>query len=384
VNRARLLVAGGGPVGLALAAACEGCEVDVIEACAPRAPAASGALDLRVYALSAGTRSLLRDIGAWDAIDARRIAPVRRMAVFGDESSSLAFTARPGESLAWIVEGDRMIAALEEAAATRPWIRLHRGSAARAYSAGADHARIELENGTALEGDLLVGADGPDSRVRDTFGIGAEEQKYDESAVVAHFACEKPHEGVARQWFRRDGVLAWLPLPGRRVSMVWSAPQPIAEELCAMEPGALATRVKEAGGAVLGELETISAVARFPLRLIRVEDPVKPGVVLVGDAAHAVHPLAGQGVNLGFQDARCLAHILAERSPLERAGDLRVLRRYARARREDVAAMQFVTDGLDQLFAARAPGIAALRNWGLRLVDRQDWAKRALAARAMR
>jgi 2-polyprenyl-6-methoxyphenol hydroxylase-like FAD-dependent oxidoreductase len=135
---------------------------------------------------------------------------------------------------------------------------------------------------------------------------------------------------------------------------------------------------------VLGRLQLISAIGKFPLRLIRVADPVKPGVALVGDAAHAVHPLAGQGVNLGFQDARCLAAILAGRSPLERPGDLRVLRRYARARREDVSAMQFVTDGLDQLFAARSPGIAALRNFGLRLVDRQDWAKRALAARAMR
>jgi len=125
-------------------------------------------------------------------------------------------------------------------------------------------------------------------------------------------------------------------------------------------------------------------VARFPLRLVRVADPVRPGVALAGDAAHAVHPLAGQGMNLGFQDAKALAAALAERSPLERPGDLRVLRRYARARRGDVAAMQFVTDGLDHLFAARAPGMAALRNFGLRLVDRQDWAKRALAARAMR
>jgi 2-polyprenyl-6-methoxyphenol hydroxylase-like FAD-dependent oxidoreductase len=142
--------------------------------------------------------------------------------------------------------------------------------------------------------------------------------------------------------------------------------------------------VREAGGSRLGDMNLISAVARFPLRLIRVADPVKPGVALIGDAAHAVHPLAGQGVNLGFQDARALARALAERTPLERPGDLRVLRRYARERREDVSAMQFVTDGLDHLFAARAPGIAALRNFGLRLVQSQDWAKRALAARAMR
>jgi 2-polyprenyl-6-methoxyphenol hydroxylase-like FAD-dependent oxidoreductase len=125
-------------------------------------------------------------------------------------------------------------------------------------------------------------------------------------------------------------------------------------------------------------------MASFPLRMIRVPQPVAEGVALIGDAAHAVHPLAGQGVNLGFQDARVLAEALAERSPLERPGDLRVLRRYARARREDVSAMQFVTDRLDRLFASDAPGASWLRNTGLQAVDSQPWIKSALATRAMR
>lgn len=384
MSATRILVAGGGAVGLAFAAACDGFEFDVFESTPARASALSEGIDLRVFALSPGTRAFLRDLGAWEAMDPARIAPVRRMEVFGDAGSSLSFAPRPGESLAWIVEGNRMIAGLEEAVAAHASINVHRGASAREFSAAADHARVELEDGTSIAGDLLVGADGPDSRVRATFGIEAHEESYEESAVVAHFDCEKAHEGVARQWFRDDGVLAWLPLPGKRVSIVWSAPQAIAEGLCAMKPEDLASRVREAGGSRLGDMGLISAVARFPLRLIRVADPVKPGVALIGDAAHAVHPLAGQGVNLGYQDARCLARILAERSALERPGDLRLLRRYARARREDVSAMQFVTDGLDHLFAARGPGIAALRGFGLRLVDRQEWAKRALATRAMR
>jgi len=379
---ARLIVVGGGPVGLALAAACEGFEVDVVEASAGR-PAPAEAIDIRVFALSPGTRTLLRELGAWDEIEPARVAPVKRMAVYGDQGSSLSFAAPGSESLAWIVEGNRMMAALE-AASSSPAIRIHRGAAVRHLSAAADHVRVELETGLALEGDLIAGADGPDSRVRTTFGIEAREESYDESAVVAHFDCEKPHESIARQWFRADGVLAWLPLPGRRISIVWSAPQPIADELAALPAAALEARVADAGACVLGRLALISSVAKFPLRLIRVADPVRPGVALVGDAAHAVHPLAGQGVNLGFQDARALAATLAARSPLERPGDLRLLRRYARARREDVSAMQLVTDGLDQLFAARAPGIAFLRNFGLRLVDRQDWVKRTLTARAMR
>jgi len=383
VSAPRILVSGGGPVGLAFAAACDGFEVDVLEA-SPRRGPAGDELDIRVYALSAGTRALLRDLGAWDAIDASRIAPVRRMEVFGDEGSSLAFAPRPGEMLAWIVEGNRLLAGLDEAVAGHSSVRVHAGAEARGFSATAEHVRIDLADGAALEGDLLVGADGPDSKVRTTFGIEAEEEAYEESAVVAHFECEKAHEGVARQWFRRDGVLAWLPLPGRRISIVWSAPQPIAEELRGLSAADLAVRVREAGASRLGDLQLISAVARFPLRMIRVADPVKPGVALIGDAAHAVHPLAGQGVNLGFQDARALARVLAERSPVERPGDTRLLRRYARARREDVSAMQFVTNGLDHLFAARGPGLSALRNFGLRLVESQDWAKRALAARAMR
>ena len=383
MSNARILVAGGGAVGLAFAAACEGCEVDVFEAASARVDPLPETIDLRVFALSSGTRAFLKDIGAWDALDAARIAAVRKMEVFGDEGSRISFAPRPGESLAWIVEGNRLLAALEEAAAS-PTIRIHRGTPPARLSAAADQARLELADGAVFEAGLLVGADGPDSQVRSTFGIGSEEEPYDESAVVAHFDCEEPHDGIARQWFRHDGVLAWLPLPGRRVSIVWSAPQRVAEELCSLSPSDLSTRVVEAGGAALGGMTLFSTVAKFPLRLIRVDDPVKPGVALIGDAAHAVHPLAGQGMNLGLQDARCLAHVLAERTPLERPGDLRVLRRYARARREDVSAMQFVTDGLDHLFAARGPGIAALRNFGLRLVDRQEWAKRALAARAMR
>jgi 2-polyprenyl-6-methoxyphenol hydroxylase-like FAD-dependent oxidoreductase len=198
---------------------------------------------------------------------------------------------------------------------------------------------------------------------------------------VANFATENPHGAAARQWFREDGVLAWLPLPGNHISIVWSTPDAYADALCALEPRELERRVRDAGASVLGDLRLVSPVGRFPLRIIRVAQPVAEGLALIGDAAHAVHPLAGQGVNLGFQDARLLADELGERSPVERPGDLRVLRRYARGRREDVTAMQFVTD---QLFATDAPGAATLRNAGLRMVQAQPWIKGLLSGRAMR
>jgi len=383
VSPARIAIAGAGPVGLALACASRDAEVTVVEAAAPRAMPSED-FDLRVYALSAGTRSFLREIGAWDFLDARRVAPVRRMEIFGDDGARLAFAAPAGGALAWIVEASRLSAALEGQAASLPNVALLHARKAVSFEATADGARIVLEGGEAIEADLLVGADGPDSRVRTAFAMPVDERAYGEDGVVANFEAEREHGGIARQWFRGDGVLAWLPLPGRRISMVWSTPSTHAEELAALDRAELAERVRDAGGAALGELRPISACARFPLRIIRVERTVAPGVALVGDAAHAVHPLAGQGVNLGFQDARVLAEVIAARSPLERLGDLRLLRRYARSRREDVSAMQFVTDRLDQLFAAEGTGAAWLRNAGLRLVDSQPWAKRAFVGRAMR
>lgn len=381
MTRPRAIVAGGGPVGLAFACALAEFDVTVVEASAPAAPAE--ALDLRVYALSPGTRELLRDLGAWERLDAARVAPVRRMEIFGDAGARLAFSARPSASLAWIVEAGRLSHALEEQAGSLAHVRLRRGRAG-AFGASAEGAWLELEGGERIEGDVLVGADGPDSRVRSALGMAFSEEPYAEAAVVAHFATDEEHGAVARQWFRDDGVLAWLPMPGRCVSIVWSTPSAHAQELMGLDPEVLARTVREAGASALGGMQAVSKAAKFALRSIRVEQPVAEGVALIGDAAHAVHPLAGQGVNLGFQDARELAQALAACSPVERPGDLRVLRRYARARREDVTAMQFVTDRLDKLFASGTPGLRTFRNLGLKLVDSQEWARDALVRHAMR
>lgn len=383
MTSARVIVAGGGPVGLAFACALRDCEVSVVDA-APAATPPSDAFDVRIFALSPGSRAFLRDLGAWERLEPRRIAAVRRMEIFGDAGAKLSFSGKAGGALAWTVEAGRLARALEEQAASLGHVRVLRGRRAVAVAASAEAASVELEDGERLEGELLVGADGPDSRVRALLGLPAEEEPYGEDAVVANFDTGREHGDVARQWFRADGVLAWLPLPGKRISIVWSTPAVHAAELAALDAKAFQERVRDAGQSALGELELISPVARFPLRLIRVERTVGPGAALVGDAAHAVHPLAGQGANLGFQDARLLADQIAGRSALERAGDLRVLRRYARGRREDVTAMQYVTDGLDRLFAAQGPGASWLRNAGMKVLETQAWAKDALAGRAMR
>jgi len=380
----RIAVAGAGPVGLAFACACRGFEVQVFDPAPPAALPGEGEYDPRVYALSPGTRSFLRDIGAWEAMEASRIAPVRRMEIFGDAGGRMSFSGRAGAPLAWMVEADRLTRALEKLAVSLPGVEVMRGSHPVELGSNAESAFVVLADGRRIDADLLVGADGADSRVRALLGLSAEAHDYGEDATVANFETEHSHGDAARQWFGADGVLAWLPLPGRRMSIVWSAPKEKAEALAVLDDRAFERRVREAGGAALGDLRLVSKRVRFPLRLVRVGRIVAPGVALIGDAAHAVHPLAGQGANLGFQDARVLAEELAARSPIERPGDLRVLRRYARARREDVTAMQFVTDRLDALFASDRPFVGDLRNAGLGMVQSQPWLKSLLRDRAMR
>jgi ubiquinone biosynthesis UbiH/UbiF/VisC/COQ6 family hydroxylase len=230
---------------------------------------------------------------------------------------------------------------------------------------------------------LAVAADGADSRLRALAGIEIDTRPYRQRALVANFHAGKPHRCTAYQWFRDDGVLALLPLPGDQVSMVWSTAEDNAERLAALEPRELALRVRDASGQALGELSTCSAVSSFPLRLMRARRTVAPRLVIVGDAAHNVHPLAGQGLNLGLADCEALAGTIAQRLPAESIGSAVLLARYRRARAEEVAAMQLVTDGLQRLFDARVPGAKWLRNTGLRFVDRLTPVKNRLVKRAV-
>jgi ubiquinone biosynthesis UbiH/UbiF/VisC/COQ6 family hydroxylase len=384
VSAPRIVVLGGGAVGLAFAAAARGLEVRVLEGGPPRPPVDAEAWDSRVYALSPGTQAFLAEIGAWQRLPAGRIAEVSRMVVRGDDGTSrLDFSPPAGGPLAWIVEGNRLARALAEAAVDRGVITRN-GVTPGSLEARASGVRLELADGTVETADVLVGSDGADSWTRGALGLAAHAKRYPESALVANFRCEKPSLGVARQWFRPDGILAWLPLPGDRISIVWSARGDLAADLAGRDGADLARQVRDAGGAEAGDMVLEGSPAVFPLRLVRVPRIAVPGAVLIGDAAHGVHPLAGQGVNLGFQDAKALAGVLASRSPLERPGDFALLRRHERSRRADVDAMQFVTDRLEWLFGLEMPLAARFRNAGLRLVDAAPFGKRLLAGHAMR
>ena len=246
-----------------------------------------------------------------------------------------------------------------------------------------DKASIFLEDGRRLDARLIVGADGVQSWVRDKAGIEAHFSPYAEKGVVANFSCSKPHHGVARQWFRKDGILAWLPLPGNRISIVWSAPDAVADELMALEPDLLARRVAEAGGNQLGVLEALGPAQAFPLRLMRVDDPVGARLALIGDAAHAIHPLSGHGINLGYQDAMTLADKLAALPGWRDPGEIEVLRSYARARAEETALLQYTTHGLNHLFRPTNPIVSGLRNLGMNLTNRIPVVRNALVRYAI-
>jgi 2-polyprenylphenol 6-hydroxylase len=385
-----VVVLGAGPVGLAVAAALgrEGLGVALLERAALGAydgPRSADDWDVRVYALSPGSAGFLRGLGAWQRLPAERLAAVEMMDVHGDGSGAIAFSAYDlGErALAWIVENRELCATLVEAVRTCASVAVLAPCEPSAISWQDDSALVALADGRRLSARLIVGADGVRSWVRREAGIALEPRSYGQSAVVANFITERSHRGRAFQWFIDGrGVLAWLPLPGRRVSMVWSAPDPVAQELLAMDATALALRVAAAGGQTLGALTLITQPASFPLSFLKLHSPVAPRLALVGDAAHAVHPLAGQGVNLGFGDAAMLAAVLKAGGPVRDVGASILLERYARRRALPVLSMQIVTDGLVRLFAASP--LRAARNRGMNLVAAAAPIRRLLAQPALR
>jgi ubiquinone biosynthesis UbiH/UbiF/VisC/COQ6 family hydroxylase len=384
-----VVIAGAGLPGLALAPALArtGLRVTLVDR-APIAAAvpADDAFDTRVYAISPGSAAFLARIGAWQALPVERLQAIESMRIEGDDGGLLQFAAYDlGErALAWIVDERALRAALVPAVHAAG-VDVRGGVAFDSLSWSADAATLRLADGNSLSTRLLVGADGVRSWVRTAAGLLAEPKPYGQTAVVATFACERSHQGCARQWFRPDGgVLAWLPLPGHAISIVWSAPDALAQELLALPAGTLAERVAEAGGRSLGALSLSGAAAGYPLSSLRLPTSVAHRLALVGDAAHGLHPLAGQGVNLGFGDAEALAAVMAERGPVADAGAPVLLTRYARRRAEPVIAMQAVTDGLARLFRTTAPWLRALRNAGLSAVDRLPMLKRALAQPALR
>lgn len=378
-----LIVVGGGPVGASLARAVRGLSVGLVAEPPLDRPLAPARFDSRVYALSPANVAFLQAIGCWRAIPPERLTPVHAMSIHGDDGRArLEFDALEGgiAELAWIVEDYALQRALWSDLSA---VEILDGAACERLVVDSAGATLFLSNGLALQASLVVGADGAHSFVRREAGIGAAESEYGQAGVVANFHCAKPHRHTARQWFQRGGaVLALLPLPGEQVSMVWSLPVSEAERAMALDAEALAAEVTRASQGALGELRPASAPRSYPLRRLAARSLVAPRIALVGDAAHVIHPLAGQGLNLGLQDVRVLADALAGREPGRDPGDYRLLRRYERSRAEPILAMGGVVHGLFRLYGAESGLMSRLRNAGLNLTDRLPVVKNILMRRA--
>jgi len=393
-------VVGTGVVGLSAALGCaqRGIAVTLlgpVPAVARQAPAAAApaddAWDARIYALAPATITLLERQRVWAQIDAGRLCPVTRMDVHGDDGGRLAFDApaAAGAPLATICEESQMARALWLACAMSPAIT-HRArgfdSALFRAPGGAGAApavNIRLDDGSELAADLLVGADGRQSAVRAAAGIVSRHGDYGQTAIVANFAAQWAHAGIARQWFTEEGVVALLPLPDKRVSLVWSAPHDLATALMALPRDEFARRVARRAGHCLGALVLLGEPHAFVLHRVVVDRLVRPGALLLGDAAHVVHPLAGQGLNLGLQDVSDLLRLLAEREPWRALGDPVWLRRYARARAEPIALMRGTVGSLAWLFGARDLPLQRLRNLGMSAVNAIAPLKNALVQHAL-
>ncbi|MCM3562522.1 FAD-dependent monooxygenase [Hydrogenophaga intermedia] len=367
-QRADVVIRGAGVVGQALALLLAQDRLRVALVAPPAAPRAD---DVRAYALNNTSRELLRALRAWPDDVPGAVTPVTGMQVHGDADGTLRFDAAElgAEALTWIVDVPTLERRLGDAIG---------------FAAGVQ--RVE----EAPAARLTVVCEGRHSATREALGIEHTVFPYPHKAVAARLRAAQPHGGIARQWFADGEVLALLPLGGanaHELALVWSLPTDQAAQWLQAEPAALAAAVQARSMQALGELTLLGAPQAWPLQLSRarrwISRTAAGTVVLAGDAAHAVHPLAGQGLNLGLADAAELARVLHAREYWRELDDPKLLRRYERARAADVQAMAWVTDGLFSLFGLADSRVQLLRNRGLSGFDRSGPLKRWFARQAM-
>jgi ubiquinone biosynthesis UbiH/UbiF/VisC/COQ6 family hydroxylase len=383
-----IVIIGGGLVGASLAAALKssGLKLALVEGQSlPAVSPGDESWDSRIYAVTPGNAEFLRQCDAWQKLDMNRVQQVEEMRVFGDTGAELDFSAYQvgAPELTFILESRLLQQALWDGLQQQDNLTLLNPARCAELTWHPEAAHLKLQDGREIKAKLIVGADGRDSWVRQQADMPEAPTPYHQHGVVANFSTGKPHHGTAYQWFQPDSILALLPLPDKRVSIVWSVSPEKSTELLALSHEELCAQVSAASHTQLGELQVITPPAAFALRVLNLAHITKPRLALVGDAAHNVHPLAGQGVNLGFRDARKLAEVLLQRGAQSDCGDLKLLRQYEQARREDILSMQLTTDALKHLFINNNPLLRTLRNFGLAATNRFTPLKKMLARHAL-
>jgi 2-polyprenylphenol 6-hydroxylase len=381
-------IIGGGPVGACAGAllARSGLAVTLIEPLPPAPITQGSAPEVRVVALSRASERALRAAGAWPGLAGPRLCPYERMRIWHESRSvadALVFDAADvGEpNLGYILENRLLQLALLEAF-TAAGGELRR-AAFTGLSVTADDIVVATDSGE-LHARLLLGADGMDSRVRAAAGLGATQGDYQQSAIVARVSTARSHENTAWQRFMKDGTLAFLPLADGSSSIVWSADTDRAEQLMALEPADFGVALAHGADRALGDTLLLSERYAFPLRRLGAQRYVAERVALLGDAAHVVHPLAGQGVNLGLLDAAALAEVVADGLRRgEDPGALVLLRAYERWRKSEVALMAGAIEVFDRLLAHGTGPLARLAQAGLTTLNRSQELRRFFIRRAL-
>ncbi|MGB6306942.1 MAG: FAD-dependent monooxygenase, partial [Steroidobacteraceae bacterium] len=352
------------------------------------APPADADWDLRVFALSRASERLLRACGVWDALPAPRVCAYERMCVWdaagepGGRGSLCFDCAEIGEpNLGFIVDGRILQWQCLQAARSAGVVLLE--ATLESIAAADSGVSIRLSDGRTLRSQLLIAADGQESKTRALLGIETAGHAYHQDALVAHVRTAQSHRNTAWQRFLGSGPLAFLPLTDGRSSIVWSAALPEAARLRALDAQAFGAALSAASGEVLGSCEVSTAPAAYPLKLQYALEYARPRAVLLGDAAHVVHPLAGQGMNLGLLDCACLAEVLGSAGASGYFGEHKLLRRYERWRRSENLLAAGALDGIERLFSATDPWSGGLRAAGLSAVGKVPSIKRRLAQQAL-
>ena len=397
ILRTDVAIVGAGLVGLAAAVAMHqaGFSVVLVDSKNPAdTDFTDESWDARIYAISPKNAQWLSDLDVWPLMNQSRICQMQSMEIFGEpdslkaEQTPITLSANDvnADCLGYIVESKSLMQALLKQVEVLG-IQTRFDSPCEAVSSTRDKAVLKLPRQQSIESTLLFAADGSHSWVRQQLNMPMQQKSYEQTAIVANFTVTKPHGNIARQWFAQDAerhlnILAWLPLPDNTISIVWSVSTNYADELLRLSDDEFTNTVKLAGNSILGDFKLLSPAMRFPLSLQKTSTLVQNSVVLVGDAAHQVHPMAGQGVNLGFRDMVDLLDIMKAKNQYQSLNDSSLLKQYARKRKTDILKMVLLTDSLYHLFKSQNAAIKAVRSWGLSATNHQA-IKKMLVANAI-